>query len=199
MCCCYSQERIAARLGVRDGDMLWESGVGAGFFLEALAGNRSSVTLSGADASDGLLRAARLRFQRKRKRFLLYHDDVRNLSSVAPYRFDKAVSFSVFQYLASAADAVAAADAMVRLVKSGGVVYVGNVYDESTKAISEEVLPCTSGHLYLPKAFWHAWAANNTRVERIDIVDERGVWGAGSFGDVAGPSLRYSVFAFIGQ
>ena len=177
--------------------MLWESGVGAGFFLEALAGNKSSITLSGADASKGLLRAARLRFQRKRKRFVLYQDDVRNLSSVAPHCFDKAVSFSVFQYLAEPPDAAAAADAMVRLVKPGGVVYVGNVYDEATKGTSERVLPCTSGHLYLPKAFWHAWSANNSRVERMEIVDDRDIWGAGSFSNVAGPSLRYSVFAHV--
>jgi len=93
--------RIGLRLNIHDGDCLWESGIGAGVFLEALSSGFSNVTLGGADTSN-LSNLARERF--KHQRTAIYVSDIRNLSAV-PHRlfqtFDKAVAFSVFQYLPS--------------------------------------------------------------------------------------------------
>lgn len=143
-----TQAGIAQLLGIREGDAVWESGVGAGFFLEALDefGNKS-LRLGGVDASEGMLAAARARLHRH-PQHAFYHADARNLtaSSVPGLRalrqqYDKAVAFSVFQYFPTDRDAAVAADAMVDLVKDGGVVFVGNVYDEAAKPISVGHLP----------------------------------------------------------
>ena len=136
-----TQAGIAQLLGIREGDAVWESGVGAGFFLEALDefGNKS-LRLGGADTSEGMLAAARARLQRH-PQHAFYHADARNLTAgsapgLRKQQYDKAVAFSVFQYFPTDRDAAAAADAMVDLVKDGGVVFVGNVYDEAAKPIS---------------------------------------------------------------
>jgi len=93
--------RIGRRLGIRNGDYLWESGIGAGVFLEALSSGFSNVTLGGADTSS-ILHLARGRF--KLQHTAIYISDIRNLNTV-PRRlfkmFDKAVAFGVFQYLPS--------------------------------------------------------------------------------------------------
>jgi len=39
-------------------------------------------------------------------------------------------------------------------------LFIGNVYDQSSKNVSENLLPCSSGHLYLPKVSVHVYGMN---------------------------------------
>jgi len=178
--------RTAALIGLRDGDRVFESGCGAGAFLDTLR-HHYRIEVAGVDFSEKLIAIARQRVPGQ-----FWTADVQHLPFIETESYDCAVSHGVFLYLTSMEAAERAASEMVRITKRGGAIYVGVVNDPDrleAYRVSHGQQP--SGNYLLRRAFWHALAEREGL--EIRIVDQDEIY-AKPQGYDGHSRLRYSVF-----
>ena len=183
-------------------------GCGAGAFLQTLSLLQGSLRLHGIDYSGPLVDVARHRVGNDEPGHF-WRGDVRNVGFLPSEEFDHAVSFSVFFYLDSLADVLAAWAEMARVTKVDGSVIVAEVSDkdrekeakelrnsnneyEKKKKEGQKTSGSTPDHLYIPKSLF----LNNAEKFglKIDaILDEREMNPDLSFYDPS--NYRYTVYA----
>ena len=178
--------RTARLIGLRDGDRVFESGCGAGAFLDTLR-HRYRIEVAGADFSEKLIAIARLRVPGQ-----FWTADVQHLPFVENESYDCVVSHGVFLYLTSIEAAERAAREMIRITKRGGAIYVGVMNDpDRLEAYRVTHGQQPSGNYLLRRAFWHALAEREAL--EIRIVDQDEIY-AKPQGYDGHSRLRYSVF-----
>ncbi|MEP6536191.1 MAG: sulfatase-like hydrolase/transferase [Bryobacteraceae bacterium] len=178
--------RTAALIGLRDGDRVFESGCGAGAFLDTLR-RHYRIEVAGADFSGKLIDIARQRVPGQ-----FWTADVQHLPFIENESYDCVVSHGVFLYLTSIEAAERAAGEMVRITKAGGAIYVGVVNDpDRLEAYRASHGQQPSGNYLLRRAFWQALAEREALDIRIVNQDEIYAKPEGYDGH---SRLRYSVF-----
>lgn len=178
--------RTAKLIGLRDGDRVFESGCGAGAFLDTLR-RHYRIEVAGVDFSEKLIAIARLRVPGQ-----FWTADVQHLPFVENESYDCVVSHGVFLYLTSAEAAERAAREMVRITRRGGAIYVGVVNDpDRLEAYRVTHGQQPSGNYLLWRAFWHEFAEREAL--EIRIVDQEEIY-AKPEGYDGHSRLRYSVF-----
>ncbi|MGC2657343.1 MAG: methyltransferase domain-containing protein, partial [Bryobacteraceae bacterium] len=177
--------RTAEWIGIRDGDSVFESGCGAGAFLQILH-QSYRVKVAGADLAEKLVDIARLRLPGQ-----FWVGDMQDLSFVPDQSYDCVVSHGVFLYLPSIAAAERSASEMVRIAKKGGRIYVGVLNDPdrlpSARATDGHK---PSGNFLLFRDFWRDFAARADL--EIQVVDQEQIYSRRKGYDAHAP-FRYSV------
>ncbi len=157
--------KVSAPLAMRRGDAVIECGCGAGAFLAALVRLYPGIRVSGIDYSPSLLRRAAANLAGR-----FEEGDIRQLGFLPAAAYDHVLSFGVFPYLNSLADAEQAVREMARLVRPGGTLTVGEVSDAAKREEALEIRhtshrdqPRVStedlDHLYVPKSLFERLAA----------------------------------------
>jgi SAM-dependent methyltransferase len=178
--------RTASRLNLQAGNSVFESGCGAGAFIDVLH-RHYSVQVAGVDFSDKLIDIARQRLPGD-----FWVGDIQDLSFVKDCIYDCAVSHGVFMYLASRESAHKAASEMVRITKPGGTIYIGIINDPDRLAsyrLRNNQDP--SGNYLLTRKFWLDFAAEKHLA--IEMVDQDCIFTKEEGYD-GHSRLRYSVF-----
>ena len=189
-------------------DTVIDFGCGAGAFLQTLALLQSSLSLFGLDYSAPLVDLARHRVGNDQPGHF-WRADIRNVGFLPSEEFDHAVSFSVFFYLDSLADVLAAWGEMARVTKVNGSVIVAEVSDKAMEEEAEELrngkseyekkkkegqkaAGGTPDHLYIAKSLFLDNAEKfGLRIDKI--LDERAMTPDLSY---YGPAAyRYTVYA----
>jgi len=183
-------------------------GCGAGAFLEALGLLEGSLELYGVDYSGPLVDVARRRVGQDAPGHF-WRGDVRDVGFLPSQEFDHAVSFSVFFYLDSLEDVLAAWAEMARVTRVGGSVVVAEVSDKGMEQQAKQLRNSESDyekkkkegqkgsgsvpdHLYIPKSLFLS-NAKKVGLQIDAILDEREMTPDLSF---YGPSnYRYTVYA----
>ena len=183
-------------------------GCGAGAFLQSLGLLEGSLQLFGVDYSGPLVEVARHRVAQDASGHF-WRGDVRDVGFLPSQEFDHAVSFSVFFYLDSLEDVLAAWAEMARVTRVGGSVVVAEVSDKDMEQRAKQLRNSendyekkkkegqkSSGiipeHLYIPKSLFLS-NARKFGLQIDAILDEREMSPDLSF---YGPSnYRYTVYA----
>ncbi|MBN2325098.1 MAG: class I SAM-dependent methyltransferase [Spirochaetes bacterium] len=163
------------KIAVGSGDDVLEVGCGAGAFLGLLP---PCSSIAGVDFSENAILRA--------KSELSGDFRVSGAASLpfADKSFDVVMSWSVFFYFDSLEYAKEALDEMVRVLRRGGRIFVGDVNDLSKKALALKLRDksgaerrnrwVTGGrsadHLYYPKEFFREYA--KTRMMSVRFFDE---------------------------
>jgi len=116
--------QVTTAIGIRNGSSVLECGCGAGAFLSSLLKIYPDLQVTGIDYSESLLEVVKSHISGD-----FYYADMSDISFLQDNAFDNVVSFSTFHYLQSIEAACKAVSEMVRVVKKGGVVFVGEVSD----------------------------------------------------------------------
>lgn len=175
--------RTAEFIGVEAGDTVFEAGCGAGAFLDVLI-RAFAIRATGVDMAERLIEIAGRRLPGDFR-----VADIRDLSDIEGGQYDKVVSHGVFLYLPSLADVGKAASELVRLVKPGGVVYIGVLNDPGRFAEYRTEHP-PSGNTFIARGFWHHFAAVHDL--EVEVMDQERIYRKVSGYD-GHANLRYSV------
>jgi len=180
----------------RPGQRVFESGCGVGAFLQALqvlyGTTQQPLVLSGVDFSQKALAVAKTTLSQDPSiGSRLHHSAVQKLWGVPPGSFDVVVSFSVFGYLPDEAAVLEAANEMLRVVKPGGRIMIGNINNADSLGLAD----CMGTQkMFVRKQMWHEWAATHrSAIETMEIVDGYDTW-AKLFGYDMAARFRYSVY-----
>jgi len=176
--------RTAELLAIHDGDRIFESGCGAGAFLDVLL-QQYHLEVSGVDRAGELVKIAQQRIQGK-----FWAADIQDLSPAPSDSYDKVVSHGVFLYLPTVAAVERAALEMVRVAKPGGVIYIGLLNDPERLAAYRTEHP-PSGNYLVTRDFWRGFAERHRLPVRI--VNQEDIFSKPQGYD-AHARLRYSVF-----
>ena len=149
-------QRLIGALGVaiNSNTRIFESGVGAGAFIDSLHRLYGCCDAEGFDTSASCVAVAQSRLPWGR----FWLGDAQCLSSVATDSKDAAIMFGVTPYMPSATHVEQSVKELIRIVKPGGWVIVAENNDEGRIDVAEALrrlshkLP--TNHLYLPRAFW---------------------------------------------
>ena len=143
---------------------IFESGVGAGAFVDSLHRLHGCENAEGCDTSASCVAIAqdRLPFGN------FWVGDACALSSVATHSKDAAIMFGVTPYMPSADYAERCVNELLRIVQPGGWVIVAENNDagriDTAKALRKLSHKLPANHLYLPRGFWD-------RFEGARVVD----------------------------
>jgi len=162
----YMVSQVARPIGFKSGDAVLECGCGAGAFLSALLKQYPDLKVSGVDYSRPLLETAK-----KNIKGNFYCADMSDLGFIKDGQYDHVVAFSTFHYLSSEATARKVVREMVRVVRVGGVVFIGEVSNlekrEEALAIRKvthknhkRVSAANPDHLFLSKDFFRELAGD---------------------------------------
>jgi SAM-dependent methyltransferase len=160
-------------LQIREGDLVFESGCGAGAFLQALK-KFYNCRLSGSDFS-----TKQIGFAKKYLQGDFYVADSKDLNQTPDDSVDHAVSFGVFYYFANLDHAEQALSEMLRITKPGGNVYIGNVDTPPEGQLSFE--HCVGeGGFAIAKSWWSMMAKKHNFL-LLNLIDENNTiaseWG----------------------
>ncbi|MGH7981441.1 MAG: class I SAM-dependent methyltransferase, partial [Limisphaerales bacterium] len=123
--------KVSKPLRLRAGQQVIECGCGAGAFLSSLVRLYPGVVVSGVDYSSSMVNKASKGLD---GRFVV--GDIRDLHFLPEAAYDCVLSFGTLFYLDSVKDAKRAVREMVRLVKPGGVLMIGEVNDLAKKSMA---------------------------------------------------------------
>ena len=154
---------------------IFDCGCGAGAFLEQINLQYGCNNLSGIDYSSGLVEIARALHGN------IQIGTITDLSEWPDETFDCVVCFSVYFYLETPDAARQALREAIRICKTGGTVYIGDVNDFSKKEAALEMRKKTHenqcklstdspDHMYLEKSLFTD-IASEYRMKNIEIVD----------------------------
>lgn len=150
------------KININATDKVLEVGCGAGAFVKEI---ESCQEICGIDYSDSAITAINE---------ILNGNFIKAEANAIPFPdnyFDKILSFAVFFYFDSYEYAQAAFEEMVRVVKPGGTIFIGDINDLGKKELAIELRGESSqqrkskylskkevGHLYFDKAFFESLA-----------------------------------------
>ena len=141
----FLAKKIKQSLNLNKNDVILEVGCGAGMTLGPIS---NFVKLAyGVDFADSLLTRAKG-----------FYPELRLITGEAndlPFRdkmFDKVYSFSVFEYFPSLNYAEKAIKEMIRVLKIDGVIFIGDIPDQSKK---KEILEFRA-KIKIPEGFWRS-------------------------------------------
>jgi len=118
----------SARLRLRRGETVFEAGCAAGAFVDSLA-RQYGVRVAGVDLAPNLVDIARRRVSRSAGRPEFCAASAANLSFVPDASYDHAVSFAVMMYISDTTVACTIAAELLRIVKPGGKIFIGQAND----------------------------------------------------------------------
>jgi len=152
-------------LGYKKGDWVFESGSAAGSTLDSLQ-RQYGVRIAGADIAEELVDFATTRLNGK-----FCAANARDLSFIPSNLFDHSLAFAVYMYIGSVADMCKATKELLRIVKPGGTVFLGQINDQTRDALrsSQSEGPSTVGPLYWYR-FAHDMGVSDVRVLRAGEV-----------------------------
>ncbi len=166
-------EELSTMFPLRPHAAVAELGCGAGAFLATLRHLAPTIKIAGIDYAAGLVELARQRLEGQ-----FWVADVRACPQLATASFDVACSFGTTMYLDAEADVTAMLGEMRRITRPGGRIYVGEISDlarrelalslrPTTHAANQRVSNASPDHLYLPKEFFLAYAAQHRLTAEI--------------------------------
>ncbi|HWB60772.1 MAG TPA: sulfatase-like hydrolase/transferase [Chthoniobacteraceae bacterium] len=173
----------ARAIGIKPRDHVFEAGCGAGAFLEVLQ-RHYDITMEGVDIAGNLITVARKRLPGR-----FHVGDIQRMPYVPDKTFDAVVSHGVFLYLPSASAVWSAASELVRIVKPGGVVYIG-VLNDPERIANYQSGHKPSGQALVPRSFWSQFAIQNGL--QLELIDQEKIYQKPTGYD-AHARLRYSV------
>ncbi len=153
-------QQVIAPAGLAPGDRVLEVGCGAGAFLDAVDASVPGLALHGVDICEAMVALARVR--QPRVRFEV--GDACCLRWLPDGSFDCAAAFAVLSYLDGIPQASRAIDELLRVVKPGGTVVLGDISDAAHRATSTAFLdrvwaPRTiPAYVYFPTRFFERYA-----------------------------------------
>lgn len=127
---------VVAPMGLSAGQRLVEVGCGAGAFLAAVERGVPDIELHGIDISPAMVDLAARRLPHGHFR----QGDIRDLRAVPDAAYDHAAAFAVLCYLDSLTQATRALDELLRIVRPGGCVVLGDTSDARHRRRSEAFL-----------------------------------------------------------
>ena len=162
---------LVGALGVQIGrdTRLFESGVGAGAFLDSLNRLYGCTDAEGCDTSASCVAVAQGRLPWGR----FWQGNAGCLASVASNSKDVALMFGVTPYMPSETYAERSVNELLRIVRPGGYIIVAENNDAERIKLAAEIrkkshkLP--ANHLYLHRAFWHRFGRDPCVVGHEDI------------------------------
>lgn len=172
----YMIYQVTKPVGINNGDSILECGCGAGAFLSSLLKHYPDLKVSGIDYSKSLLKIAR-----KNLKGDFFYGNMTNINFIEDQWYDHVISFSTFHYLSSEESARKAVREMVRVTKTGGVIFIGEVSDlakhreafsirELTHQNHSRVSAANPDHLFLSKDLFKD-LADDMRLE-LSIIDQ---------------------------
>jgi len=175
------------RLGYTKGQAVFEAGCAAGAFLDSLA-RQYRVYVSGVDFAGNLVEVAR-----RRVKGSFCTADARNLSFVADNTFDHSLSFGVLTYADSPMEACQTASELLRIIRPGGTVFLGQINDPS---VAGHRSPRMEGGIGVHPDYWHKFGYQtgvNVNVTRGEEIYSKRIIPTLDHYDLHG-YLRYNVY-----
>ena len=145
-----------ARMQLRRGESVFEAGSAAGAFVDSLA-RQYGVRVAGVDLAPSLVAVARRRVFRGAGTPEFCAASAGNLSFVPDASFDHAVSFAVMMYISDASMACHVASELVRIVRPGGKILIGQANDPEMGSLRPPNSP-SQGYWDVPRWFWYKFA-----------------------------------------
>lgn len=181
-------------LNLKGTEHILECGCGAGAFLLCLLRIHPNIMVNGIDYSPTLLQRARDQIPGE-----FFVADVTDLGFLDTETYDISFSFGVIFYLSSESSALKHLSEMVRVTKSGGQIFIGDIPDASKRREAENIrrvshqgvkkIPDQNpDHLYLDKGFFIQFANENSL--NIKIIDHTEF----ELGNYQAAKYRYSVY-----
>jgi len=158
---------VSKPLGLRAGQSMLEVGCGAGAFLEAIDLSTPGLSLSGVDLSAAMVRLARQR----QPHIAFTAGDIRDLWEVSDSSVDHVAAFAVLCYLDSLDEAECALDELVRVVRPGGWVFLGDTSDAAQVESSTAFLARAWAPRAIPEYLYFspAWFARYARSRGLEV------------------------------
>ena len=144
------------QLELSPGQTVFEAGSAAGAFVDSLA-RQYGVRVAGVDLAPNLVAIARRRVFRGAGTPEFCAAAASNLSFIPDESFDHAVSFAVMMYISDAAVACRIASELVRIIKPGGKVFIGQANDPEMGSLRPPNSP-SQGYWDVPRWFWYKFA-----------------------------------------
>jgi 2-polyprenyl-3-methyl-5-hydroxy-6-metoxy-1,4-benzoquinol methylase len=138
-----------ARLGYKRGERIFEAGTAAGAFVDSLA-RQYGVLVGGVDVAQDAIAIAQSRINGT---FCAANSD--HIPFVESASFDHAVSFAVLMYVDGVSAACKVASELVRIVKPGGTVFLGQINDPDMRVFASGR---AEGMWGVSMLFWHRFA-----------------------------------------
>jgi ubiquinone/menaquinone biosynthesis C-methylase UbiE len=186
--------QVTQPVGLNGKESILECGCGAGAFLLSLLKIYPNLKVSGVDYSPTLLERARGTLEGN-----FFVADMTDLGFLTSDTYDHTISFGTVLYLSSEEAVRRAIDEMLRITKSGGMIYIGEVPDaakndeaESIRRVSHKSVKKLSAtnpdHLYLSKDFFQDLA--HTNALDLKIIDHTDF----DLGNYQAARYRYSAY-----
>ena len=147
-------------LGLTESDSVLDCGCGAGAFLSVINRIYGVVNLCGIDYSTSLLNNARSHLDGE-----FFCGDITSMSWLKDDSFDNAVCFSVFHYLDDADAVLLSVKEMIRVVRPGGKVFIGDINDKAKEELMHKLRETT--HASAENTRKHV--ASNTGMEHLTL------------------------------
>jgi 2-polyprenyl-3-methyl-5-hydroxy-6-metoxy-1,4-benzoquinol methylase len=138
-----------ARIGYKRGERIFEAGTAAGAFVDSLS-RQYGVLVGGVDVAQDAIAIAQSRINGT---FCAANSD--HVPFVESASFDHAVSFAVLMYVDDVSAACKVASELVRIVKPGGTVFLGQINDPDMRVFASGR---AEGMWGVSMLFWHRFA-----------------------------------------
>jgi len=151
---------VMAPVGLQPGDRVLEVGCGAGAFLDAVDASVPGLSLHGVDICEAMVALARAR----QPRIQFDVGDICCLRWLPTGSFDHVAAFAVLSYLDGIPQASRAIDELLRVVKPGGAVVLGDISDAAHRRTSTAFLDrvwaprAIPAYVYFPTKFFERYA-----------------------------------------
>eukprot|EP00960_Hanusia_phi_P066331 766376-Hanusia_phi.AAC.10 len=175
------------RLQLQNGQSVFESGSAAGAFVDSLM-RQYGVKVAGVDISQGLVVISRSRVNGT-----FCAASATNLDFIPDESFDHAVSFAVLMYVSGLTKACQIARELVRIVRPGGTVFLGQLNDPEMKVFKPKG---PEGNWDIPRLYWYRFAY--LLGLKVEVIGGENVYSKRVFPQLSHydlhASLRYNVY-----
>ena len=184
----YFALTLAGRMGIKDGDSVFEAGMGCGAFHFFLKKGYPNVRAFGSDFTEPMLQVARLALPSDGP---FCEADLGNLSFVAGNSMDHVVSVGAMEYLQTEKQAFAAVGEMARVLKPGGKLATV-LNNENCAAAAGTAMADKFCH---PPSWWITVAPKYGLVDVQVLREAEGVYGTLEFWKKGKNVGRYTIIA----
>ena len=184
----YFALTLAARMGIKDGDSVFEAGMGCGAFHFFLKKGYPNVRAFGSDFAEPMLQVARLALPSDGP---FCEADLGDLSFVAGNSMGHVVSVGALEYLRTDKQALAAVGEMARVLKPGGKLATA-LNNEHCKAAAGTGM---ADKFCQPPSWWIAVAPKLGLVNVQVFREAEGVYGTAELWQRGRDVGRYTIIA----